>query len=345
MEFGDKLGEVYLAVSKSIPTRIATTRGHREERLPFLAFFLLGIEEFKFYNSLLVVWHIGFLFTKNMKIVDNSKLLQQVIPLILTGVIFLVLIVVLYIYIAALNTFPTAEKVVLVARPVDIFVGVTIYLKTAIDFAIFMGRLMSTNPGWRNRIAIEIGTALGNALGTLVVIALWVVFKEVEILLAAMVFLASLVLFELAHGGLEHFASWEKGGLKRTVYRAISVFLNTVKKIIDPLLSRIMPNLGDKLKGKGGLSWGVLFGFAFSVPFILGLDDFAGYVPLFSVINVFGFSIGVFLAHTILNIALFISPARTIVAVKNEYVSFLGTIAFIGLAFYGFYEVFRIFSH
>ncbi|MEK7165628.1 MAG: hypothetical protein AAB874_02370, partial [Patescibacteria group bacterium] len=72
---------------------------------------------------------------------------------------------------------------------------------------------------------------------------------------------------------------------------------------------------------------------------------FAGYVPLFNVINVFGFSVGVFAAHTLLNIALFISPSRTIVAVKNEWVSFLGTLAFIGLAFYGFFEVIRLFLH
>jgi hypothetical protein len=161
-----------------------------------------------------------------------------------------------------------------------------------------------------------------------------------------MVLLASLVLFELAHSGMEHIVHWEGMGLvKRHIYLALHYFLDFVLKLIDPVLKRVMPNLGEKLKGKEGLTWTGLLAFSFSVPFILGLDDFAGYVPLFSVINVFGFSIGVFLAHTLLNVALFISPSRTIVAVKNEYVSFLGTLAFIGLAFYGFFEVFRILSH
>jgi hypothetical protein len=137
-----------------------------------------------------------------MELIDRSKTLQQFVPLVLTGVILAVLVVILYFYIALLNTLPTGEKVMLIARPVDILVGVTIYLKTAIDFAIFMGRLMGSNPGWRNRIAIELGTAIGNAAGTLAIIALWVIFKEVEILLAAMVLLASLVLFELAHSGM-----------------------------------------------------------------------------------------------------------------------------------------------
>lgn len=281
-----------------------------------------------------------------MKLIDQSKPLQQLIPLLLTVVILGGLVIILYFYITLLNLLPSQEKVILIARPVDILVGATIYLKTAIDFAIFMGRLMGTNPGWRNRVAIEIGTALGNAIGTLVVIALWVVFKEVEILLAVMVFLASIVLFELAHGGLEHFANWEgQTSIKRGVYLFLHRFLDVTTKLFDPLLRRIMPDLGQKLKGKEGLSWTALFTFSFSVPFILGLDDFAGYVPLFNVINVFGFSIGVFAAHTMLNIGLFLSPSRTIIAVKNEYVSFLGTLAFIGLAFYGFYEVIRIVSH
>ncbi len=281
-----------------------------------------------------------------MNFIDRSKSLQQIVPLFLTVVILVGLILLLYLFIYIIDLLPVGERIVLVARPVDIFVGFTIYLKTAIDFAIFMGRMMATNPGWRSRIAIEIGTALGNALGTLVVIAIWVVFKEVELLLAAMVFLASLVLFELAHGGLEHFASWEGAHpVKRSIFLGLHKFLDLVKKIIDPVLSRIMPDLGEKLKGREGLSWMALFTFSFSVPFILGLDDFAGYVPLFSIINVFGFSIGVFAAHTILNIGLFLSPGKTISAVKNEWVSFLGTFAFIGLAFYGIFEVVRILIH
>lgn len=278
-----------------------------------------------------------------MKTIDDSKILQQLVPLGLTGVILVGLIALLYGFVALVDLFPIGEKIVLVARPVDIFVGLTIYLKTAIDFAIFMGRLMAANPGWRNRVAIEIGSALGNALGTLIIITLWVLFKEIDWLLALMVFIASLVLFELAHGGMEHIVHWENSGvLKRWSYHVLHLLLDVVLRFAQPVLRRVMPDLGEKLKGKGALSWGALFVFSMSVPFILGLDDFAGYVPLFNVINVYGFAIGVFLGHTILNIALFISPARTIVAVKNEYVSFMGTIAFIGLAIYGFYEVIRI---
>lgn len=275
--------------------------------------------------------------------VENSRLLRQFVPLCLTVVVLAALIAMLYGSLLFFNLFPVRETIDMNIRWVDVAIGITIYLKTSIDFAIFMGRLMTTNSGWKNRVAIEIGTAAGNALGTIAIIGLWVLFKDVHVLLALMVTLAALVLFELAHGSLEHFETWKtEYGVKKVIFQALSRFLGVMNKLTTPVLSRIMPNLGEKLKGQSTLSWKQLLLFSGSVPFILGLDDFAGYVPLFSVINVYGFAIGVISAHTILNIALFLSPAKTIQAVKNEYISFAGTIAFIALAFYGLWESGRI---
>lgn len=246
---------------------------------------------------------------------------MQLIPLFLTLVVFAALIGILHFILSFL-------PVSLVPRWYDVAVGATIYLKTSIDFAIFMGRLMATNPGWKNRIAIEIGTAAGNAIGTIAIIGLWVVFKDIQLLLAAMVFLASLVLLELAYGSLEHFRSL------RGPY--------TILRKVLTVVTRFTPKIGADLRGKKGLSWGRLLTFSMSVPFILGLDDFAGYVPLFTVVNVYGFAIGVIGAHTLLNIALFLSPRRTIAAVKNAWISFFGALAFIGLAIYGLWETVRI---
>lgn len=276
--------------------------------------------------------------------IENSKILRQIVPLSLTIVVLLVLIFALHSALLFFNLFPVREVIDMHIHWVDVAIGITIYLKTSIDFAIFMGRLMATNTGWKNRVAIEIGTAAGNALGTIAIIGLWVLFKDVHILLALMVTLAALVLFELAHGSLEHFETWNRGqGTgKKLMYRTLAGFLGFMNTLTSPILTRIMPNLGEKLKGKSTLSWKDLLVFSASVPFILGLDDFAGYVPLFSVINVYGFAIGVIAAHTILNISLFISPTRTIKMVKNEYISFAGTVAFIGLAFYGLWESVRI---
>ncbi len=275
--------------------------------------------------------------------IDRSSILSQVIPLSLTVVVLAILLVTLRAAVAVFNLIPFATPIVLQIRLSDVLVGGTIYLKTAIDFAIFMGRLMSTNPGWKKRVAIEVGTAAGNAMGTILIIGLWVILKDIHLLLALMVLVASLVLFELAYGSLEHVSSWETANMvKRTSYRIVKRLLLTVNRIISPILSRIMPDISEKMRAGTALPFKRLLVFSASVPFILGLDDFAGYVPLFTVVNVYGFAIGVIAAHTLLTIFLFLSPKRTIAAVKNEYISFAGALAFIGLALYGLWEAVRI---
>lgn len=290
--------------------------------------------------------------------IDRSPTLSQAVPLVLTGVVMAGFLALVHGAIIIFNLIPSSEKIFLDIRWVDILIGATIYLKTSIDFAIFIGRMMAANPGWRNRVAIEVGTAAGNAIGTIAIIGLWVTLKHVELLLALMVFIASLVLFELAHSSLEHFANWQAAGviaggpeqrrgslsnfLKRAAFYIMHGFLDRIKTIIDPVLRRVMPDLGSAMKGKSSLPWPQLLVFSGSVPFILGLDDFAGYVPLFTVVNVYGFAIGVIGAHTLLNIALFLSPKKTILMVKNEIVSFFGALAFIGLGIYGLVETVRI---
>lgn len=59
-------------------------------------------------------------------------------------------------------------------------------------------------------------------------------------------------------------------------------------------------------------------------------------------IHVYGFAIGVLLGHMVLNIALFLSPNRTIAVVTQPVISFLGSIAFVGLAVWGLLEAWHI---
>ncbi len=269
---------------------------------------------------------------------NRSFFLEQFFPLALTIVVFGGLVGVLAGEVFLLNQYFHAS-ISLDVRWYDVLIGLTIYLKTSIDFAIFIGRLMHQYRGWKSRVAIEIGTALGNALGTLIVLLLWSFFKEIRWLLATMIFLAALVLFRLAQDGLEH-ADDHDGRYPRVFQKAVNgfrVLLEKVNALIAPALKYIVPSLKTGSGGSGSF-WG-LFAFSFSVPFILGLDDFAGYVPLFSIVNVFGFAIGVFAGHMVLNMLLYASPDRTIVVVKNPVISFLGSIAFVGLALWGFYEV------
>jgi len=276
---------------------------------------------------------------------SSSQLIEQGVPLSLTVISFLFFSSLIYIVIILLNRIGT-QNILTKIYISDVLIGITIYLKTSVDFAIFIGNLMSSYPGWKNRIAIEIGTAGGNALGTIIILIIWNFFRSVEWLLALMILIAALVLFKLAQDGLEH--TGEKGKNLPRLFQPsahiIELFLNRINKITHPILSRILPNIS--MRPDISKTWTGLFISSLSVPFILGLDDFAGYVPIFNIVNVFGFSIGVLFGHMILNIFLFISPQRTIKVVKHPLVSFFGSIAFILLGLWGLYEVVRIlFSH
>lgn len=275
----------------------------------------------------------------------KQHLRDQGIALTLTVVTFAVLVALLSLEIHLLNRF-SVEKIDIHIRPQDIVIGMTIYLKTSIDFAIFIGRLMNQNKGLKGRIGIEIGTALGNATGTFAILAIWTFFKDIHWLLAIMVFIAGLVLFRLAEEGLSH-VDHENKKYPTWFRHSVHNFERTivaVNKFTNPLLSKIVPS--HSLKAEPSKTFRALLIMSFMVPFILGLDDFAGYVPLFNVVNVYGFAIGVFFGHMILNILLYLSPKRTIKAVKNPIISLIGSIAFIILGVWGLVEAFKlIFLH
>ncbi|HMS31763.1 MAG TPA: hypothetical protein PKA29_00600 [Candidatus Saccharibacteria bacterium] len=270
-----------------------------------------------------------------MPIKLNPKI-KNLIPLPLTFVVFLSLIFLLYLEILGLNLI-TNQDISTAIHWQDVLIGLTIYLKTSVDFAIFIGNLMHKNPGLKGRIGIEIGTALGNALGTMIILIIWTFFKEVTWLLALMITLAALVLFKMAEDSLEHA---DIGAHKIKLVHLFHRSLVKFNSIVEPFLSKIIPS--HSIKPRASKSFIGLLLASFSVPFILGLDDFAGYVPLFNVVNVLGFSIGVLLGHMILNILLFISPARTIKFVKNRFVSLIGAIAFILLGVWGIYEAVKL---
>ena len=275
---------------------------------------------------------------------QNGLIKNQIIPIALTVVVAAALTAILWFEIVIINKY-THEDIILNLRLVDVLVGLTIYLKTSIDFAIYIGRLMHTNPGWKSRVAIEIGTAVGNAAGTLAILALWAFFKEIKWLLILMIALAVLVLMKRAQDSLEH-AKVEDESYPRWFRKLVSHsdrILEKFNRAFLPILRFVVPNISPK--GAANLAFWPLFGFAFTVPFVLGLDDFAGYVPLFSIVNLFGFAVGVFGGHMILNMFLYLSPATTIRVVKNPVISLLGSYAFVGLAIWGFAEVVKLIGH
>ncbi|HEX8965169.1 MAG TPA: hypothetical protein VF820_01915 [Patescibacteria group bacterium] len=267
--------------------------------------------------------------------IRNKKI--QLIPIILSAVTCFILVVILFFVITSLNHFPIKEKIVPVLRIADILVGLTIYLKTSIDFAIFIGNLMRKYQGLKNRIAIEIGTAVGNAFGTILILVIWTFFKEIPLLMAVMIILASLVLLRLAEESLEDYLAAKSFMYAQKIIAPIFLILKKINTLASPITQLIIPRSNRKNITLN--SFFQLLFFSFSIPFILGLDDFAGYIPLFSIINVFGFATGVFLGHMLLNIALFTSPESTIKIVRLPIILILGGLAFIGIALWGFYDV------
>ena len=83
---------------------------------------------------------------------------QQFIPLSLTILTAGILISVVFAEVIILNKI-IPVRILLKINPSDVLVGMIIYLKTSVDFAIFIGNLMANYKGVKNRIAIEIGTA------------------------------------------------------------------------------------------------------------------------------------------------------------------------------------------
>jgi hypothetical protein len=267
--------------------------------------------------------------------------IQQLVPIILTVFTFLALSTLLYGLLLFLNSFLLQNQVILDFRKRDVLIGIAVYLKTAIDFAIFIGNLMRTNPGWKKRIAIELGTAIGNAFGTFLVLTVWIFFKQIPVLMAIMVFIASVVLFRMAQESFEEFLKQKKSFIKmRMPAYLLQSQLNLVSKLFRPLIGFFVPNLNLTRAKK--LTFANLIVFSFTIPFILGLDDFAGYISLFSIINVFGFALGVLAGHMLLNIGLFAFPKKTVQVVTHPFVLIGGGFAFIALGAWGFSETVRI---
>ncbi len=267
----------------------------------------------------------------------KKLLITQALPIFLTVFTFLVLATLLYGLLLILGSLHIGGPIILDFRRREVLFGIIIYLKTAVDFAIFIGNLMHTNPGWKKRIAIELGTAIGNGLGTFLILVLWTIFKAVPLLMLAMIFIAAIVLLRMAQESFEEFLKQKQSFIKlKMPVSLLQDQLNFVNKIFRPILRFFVPNLNLTKTKK--LSFANLVVFSFTIPFVLGLDDFAGYIPLFTLVNVFGFSIGILLGHMLLTIGLFTFPKLTVKVVKHPFVLIIGGLAFIGLAIYGFYE-------
>jgi hypothetical protein len=272
----------------------------------------------------------------------KKLLIEQAFPIFLTFLTFLGLSTLLYGLLLILSTINTGSPIILDFRRREVLFGIIIYLKTAVDFAIFTGNLMHTNPGWKKRIAIELGTAIGNGFGTFLILIIWTIFRSIPPLMIIMIFIASVVLLRMAQESFEEFLKQRQSFIKlKMPVSLLQDQLDIVNRIFRPILKFFVPNLNLTKTKK--LSFINLIIFSITIPFVLGLDDFSGYIPLFTLINVFGFTLGILLGHMLLTIGLFAFPKKTVEVVKHPIVLVVGGLAFIGLGVYGFYESVNIF--
>ena len=271
----------------------------------------------------------------------SKKLIEKIIPVILALLTFLILSTLLYWVLLFLDSLHLNYPVILDFRRREVIFGILIYLKTAIDFAIFMGNLMHTNPGWRKKIAIAFGTSIGNAFGTFLILIVWTLFKEIPALMTAGVFISSVILLKLAEENFEIFLKQKKSFIKiRMPVNLLQNQLDFVNNQFRPVLKFLVPDLN--LTGTKKLSFINLIVFSFTIPFILGINDFVGYIPLFEYVNVFGFTLGVMLGHMLLTIGLFLLPNKTVGIVKHPVVLIGGGLAFLAIGIFGFFEAFKI---
>src|ERR1035437_9362328 len=69
-------------------------------------------------------------------------LIEQALPIFLTFLTFLALATLLYGLLLILSSFNPTQPIILDFRRREVIFGIIIYLKTAVDFAIFIGNLM-----------------------------------------------------------------------------------------------------------------------------------------------------------------------------------------------------------
>ncbi len=226
----------------------------------------------------------------------------------------------------------------------DLALGFYLYIKTSVDFAAFIGSMMVSNPGWKNRVAVEWGTSLGNFAGTLVVLWLWMIFRSTNQLLEGLIVLiASFVLLELAAGSHERLreAEWDvQSGFKKSFFMLSKFFLK-LRLFTEPFLVW-MPDLEATMSGKSLPTIKSLLLYSFIVPFILGSDDFASYISVFSVVNVFSFATGVIIGHSILLAGLFAFPKKVDHLLALPGFSALAITTFILLFLNGAYDAVKI---
>ncbi len=234
---------------------------------------------------------------------------------------FLALSLILFGVINIANIFNVQNQIIIKLIPVDILFGIFIYLKTSVDFVVFSGSFIKNHKKSSDLGLFTLGTSLGNGAGMFLVVFIWAFIKNVKILLALSVLIASGFLIFLGSKNL-------------------LTFLKTKK-----ILKLTWIKTSEETKSLEIIKTSSINTFLFSIklPFILGIDDFAGYIPLFNILNITSFSVGVLLGHFILTSLILINEKLLRRIVEFNVFDLIGGAFFLGIGVFGIIEIFNFF--
>ncbi len=258
---------------------------------------------------------------------------KQLLPITISFGLFGVFVACTYVVIKLLNLGFT-NKLSLEIVFVEVLLGVFIYLKTAVDYALFVGSLMENNNGIKKRIAMNAGTSIGCFLGVTIIAVLWTYFKEIHWLMGILLVIAGMILFKLGDGSRQHFEE-----LHPHLKWPLEVFFKITRPVVR-VFTFFMPNT-ELQSGVSG-AWQLFF-LSMIVPFALGADDLAGYMVLLTTTNFFSLLIGIYLGDAIIDVMLFANQELTVKIVKNKWVSYLGALTFIGLGVLSIIHAYHLF--
>jgi hypothetical protein len=234
----------------------------------------------------------------------------------------------------------SAEQISLRVQPVDAAVGFFLYFVTAVDYALIIGRMQNSNPGLQARFVMNVCTCVGCFVGVSLVLFVWGFAKEVDWLIIALMIFAGSVMVKLAHEGLEYF---EDAKSIPWIFRSITAKLVTTLYTLTDSLTFWIPELASPNVKRVPI--GQLAMWSFLLPFIIGLDDFVGYMGAMTIYNVFSLLVGIYMADILIDILIFISPATTKKVVQSAVLSLVATYAFLYLMYKSYSEAVMLMLH
>jgi len=227
----------------------------------------------------------------------------------------------------------SSEKIAIQLHPIDVFVGFFLYFVTAVDYALIVGRMQIANPGGKARFVMNVCTCVGCFAGVSLVLFLWGFAKEIDWFIIVLLIFAGSVMIKLAYESLDYFAEaksiWKP--LRQVTVGGVTFLHNLTQG-----LTFWIPELGSPKVQKMSLL--KLASWSFLLPFIIGLDDFVGYMGAMTIFNVFSLLIGIFFADVFIDVLIFTSPQITKRIVESAVLSFLASFAFLYLMYKSYSE-------